>query len=80
MITSFFPWREVKFTLLGEYGAGKSTLINILYGLYQPDERGIYIQTKPVKVTSKAMGIQYFYFVTSLTNTVQKVSKLSCGC
>lgn len=32
--------------LLGENGTGKSTLMNILFGLYHPDEGEIYIHGK----------------------------------
>ena len=31
--------------LVGENGAGKTTLMNILMGLYTPDERKIFINT-----------------------------------
>ncbi len=34
--------------LLGENGAGKSTLMNILSGLYHPDEGDIYVDGRPV--------------------------------
>jgi len=36
--------------LLGENGAGKSTLMNVLAGLYDPDEGGIFIQGKRVEI------------------------------
>ncbi len=36
--------------LLGENGAGKSTLMNIISGLYQPDEGSILLNGKPVKI------------------------------
>jgi ribose transport system ATP-binding protein len=38
--------------LLGENGAGKSTLVNILCGLYQPDNGEISIEGKPVRFTN----------------------------
>ena len=34
--------------LVGENGAGKTTLMNILMGLYQPDEGSILINDEPV--------------------------------
>jgi ABC-type uncharacterized transport system ATPase subunit len=42
--------------LLGENGAGKSTLMNVLCGLYSPDDAGqILIDGKPVGSTGRAM-------------------------
>lgn len=38
--------------LLGENGAGKSTLMNILYGLYNQDEGEIFINGKPINITT----------------------------
>ncbi|MEN6477109.1 MAG: ATP-binding cassette domain-containing protein, partial [Rectinema sp.] len=38
--------------LVGENGAGKTTLMNILMGLYQPDEGKLFINGKPVRFRS----------------------------
>jgi general nucleoside transport system ATP-binding protein len=61
--------------LLGENGAGKSTLMNILAGLYRPDEGQVFIHGKPVEFRSPrdaiATGIgmvhQHFMLVESQT-------------
>ena len=39
-------------SLLGENGSGKTTLMNILSGIYYPDEGQIYIHDKPVTISS----------------------------
>ena len=48
-------------TVLGENGAGKSTLMNMLSGIYMPDEGEILYKGEPVQITSpykaKALGI-----------------------
>ena len=38
--------------LLGENGAGKTTMMNILYGLYQPDTGSIRINGKNITINS----------------------------
>jgi len=38
--------------LLGENGAGKSTLMNVLCGLYRPDEGAIYVDGRPIEIRS----------------------------
>ena len=39
-------------SLLGENGSGKTTLMNMLSGIYYPDEGQIYIHDKPVTIRS----------------------------
>ncbi|MDI7274573.1 MAG: ABC transporter ATP-binding protein [Anaerolineae bacterium] len=61
--------------LLGENGAGKSTLMNILVGLYHPDEGQVYLRGGRVDIRSPrhaaALGIgmvhQNFMLVESMT-------------
>ena len=62
-------------TLLGENGAGKSMLVKILYGLYQPDEGSITFDGSPVNIDSPSVAIrtgigmihQHFMLVDTLT-------------
>lgn len=43
--------------LLGENGAGKSTIMSILFGLYQPDQGEIYINDELVEIRTQTMRI-----------------------
>jgi len=44
--------------LLGENGAGKSVLMSILYGLYQPTEGQIFVRGKPYAITEPRVAIE----------------------
>ncbi len=62
-------------TLLGENGAGKTTLMNILDGIYYPDEGEIYLNGKrvdirsPFEATKNGIGMihQHFMLVDTLS-------------
>ena len=64
-------------SLLGENGSGKTTLMNMLSGIYFPDEGQIYIHGKPVTIASPkdafnlGMGMihQHFKLVDVFTAT-----------
>ena len=62
--------------LLGENGAGKSTLMNVLAGLYKPDEGTICINGKPVVLNSPrdaiaaGLGMIHQHFMLVPTQTV----------
>ncbi len=61
--------------LLGENGAGKSTIAQCIYGFYQPEEGTIYVKGDPVTLTSPAAAIavgigmvhQHFVLVESMS-------------
>ena len=56
--------------LVGENGAGKSTIVKILAGVYQPDAGTIFIAGKPVVISgpaaARAVGIAVIYQEPSL--------------
>ncbi|HCW80828.1 MAG TPA: heme ABC transporter ATP-binding protein, partial [Ruminococcaceae bacterium] len=45
--------------LLGENGAGKSTMMNILYGFYQADSGKIYINGNEVRIKDPSTAIRH---------------------
>jgi nucleoside ABC transporter ATP-binding protein len=61
--------------LLGENGAGKTVLMSILYGLYQPDSGQIYVRGELTRIRSPSVAIklgigmvhQHFMLVPRLT-------------
>lgn len=63
--------------LLGENGAGKSTMMNVLFGLYQPEKGQIRVNGQEVKITdpnvANDLGIgmvhQHFMLVQNFTVT-----------
>ncbi len=63
-------------TLLGENGAGKSTLMNILSGLYTPDNGSIFIEGKeknfrsPRDAINAGIGMVHQHFMLVPTQTV----------
>lgn len=69
--------------LLGENGAGKTTLMNILSGMYQPDEGEIYVKGKEVKITSPEdslnLGIGMVYQHLSLVPTLSVLENILLG-
>lgn len=66
-----------RLALIGENGAGKSSLMNVLYGLYQPDEGEVCFDGQAVKVKTPAEALargvgmvhQHFTLVPTLTVT-----------
>lgn len=62
--------------LLGENGAGKSTLMNMLSGLYRPDEGEIFIHGQKVRFSSprqaidQGIGMVHQHFMLVPTQTV----------
>ncbi len=51
-------WGEVH-ALLGENGAGKSTIMNVATGIYSPDEGSVHINEQPVAVRSPGDAIRH---------------------
>ncbi|WP_282926389.1 ATP-binding cassette domain-containing protein, partial [Helcococcus kunzii] len=62
-------------SILGENGSGKSTLMNILFGLYKPDDGEIYINSEKANISNPedanrygiGMVHQHFMLVDQMT-------------
>ena len=52
-------------SLLGENGSGKTTLMNMLSGIYYPDEGQIFVDGKEVEIRSPTRG--RFMYTESLS-------------
>ncbi|MFI3251112.1 MAG: ABC transporter ATP-binding protein [Eubacteriales bacterium] len=74
------------FALLGENGAGKSTMMSMLFGMYEPDEGEIFIRGKKERIPSPAyatklnigMVHQHFKLVPNYTVTENIILGLEC--
>jgi simple sugar transport system ATP-binding protein len=58
--------------ILGDNGAGKSTVVKILTGYHQPDSGQVYVDSRPVQLASvdeaRALGIECVYQDLALVN------------
>ena len=70
-------------TILGENGAGKTTLMNILSGMYQPDEGTITIRGREVKIQSPQdslkLGVGMVYQHFALISNMSVIENLILG-
>ena len=69
--------------LVGDNGAGKSTLINILSGLYQPDDGDIQVEGKSVAIhnpkEAMSLGIETIYQYNSMVPIMSIARNLFIG-
>lgn len=70
-------------TILGENGAGKSTLMNMLSGIYMPDEGEIVYNGEPVQITNpykaKELGISTVFQELKLCPNLTVVQNIFLG-
>ena len=77
-------WGEVH-ALLGENGAGKSTLMNIVCGLYAPDQGTIAVDgevvtiAEPVDASRLGVGMVHQHYKLVRRFTVAENVVLACG-
>ncbi|MBW8383801.1 MAG: ATP-binding cassette domain-containing protein, partial [Youngiibacter sp.] len=73
--------------LLGENGSGKTTLMNVLFGLYHPEEGEIYVKGEKVRINNPndayKLGIgmvhQHFMLVNQMTVLENIILGNECG-
>ncbi|MDR2740096.1 MAG: sugar ABC transporter ATP-binding protein [Treponema sp.] len=69
--------------LLGENGAGKSTLMNVLGGIYKPDEGSIHIDEKPVSINTvhdaQGLGISFIHQELALVSYLSVAENIYLG-
>ncbi len=71
--------------LLGENGAGKTTIMNILYGMYHATSGSISVRGEPVTIHSSrdaialGIGMVHQHFMLVPTMTVGKTLCLACA-
>lgn len=69
--------------LVGENGAGKSTVLKVLNGIYKPDSGGIFVDGKPVTITSSRQafdsGIAMVFQEQSILPTLTVAENIFLG-
>lgn len=69
--------------LVGDNGAGKSSLIKVLSGFHQPDEGEIFVEGKRVKINSprdsRDLGIETVYQEQALVNSMSVARNMFMG-
>ncbi|TCL66514.1 monosaccharide ABC transporter ATP-binding protein (CUT2 family) [Hydrogenispora ethanolica] len=69
--------------LMGENGAGKSTLIKIISGVYQADQGSLFVDERPVRISSpkiaRELGISTVYQELTLTPALSVAENIFMG-
>jgi ribose transport system ATP-binding protein len=69
--------------LCGENGAGKSTMMKILGGVYQPDDGEIFVDGKPVKINNvtdaMALGIAFIHQELNVLDNLDVAANVFLG-
>ncbi|MCB4769849.1 ABC transporter ATP-binding protein [Ancylobacter sp. Lp-2] len=80
---SFDLWPGEVHVLLGENGAGKSTLVGMLSGLQLPDEGGVLVEGREVRIASPAraleLGIGTVFQHSMLVPSLSVVDNMALG-